>query len=246
MSLDPAGLLNVNKPPGVTSFWIVRQVRRVLGVKKVGHCGTLDPLAEGVLLVVFGKATRMQAVCMASRKTYRTRLLLGVTTDTGDITGTVRERKDVVPLSDGQIQTVLAAHTGRIEQIPPMYSALKVGGRRLYDIARQGGEIARQPRQVEIFSLALLAKTADTLELRVECSPGTYIRTLGEDIGKVLGCGATMQYLCRERSGDFNVQESIDGNRITVMTREELLGRAITLEQLQERYGSRTTDRGNI
>jgi tRNA pseudouridine55 synthase len=236
MSLDPAGLINVNKPTGVSSFWIVKQIRHVLGVKKVGHCGTLDPLAVGVLLVVFGKATRMQAACMASRKVYRTRLLLGVRTDTGDITGTVLERRTVGALTDDAVRAVLPAFTGSIEQVPPMYSALKVGGRRLYAIAREGKVIERQPRPVRIYSIELLHRNETTIELRVECSPGTYIRTLGEDIGSRLGCGATVEYLCREKVGDFDIADSIDGNAVRELGRDMLLSKALTLECLQERY----------
>lgn len=237
-SVEPAGLLNINKPSGVSSFWVVRQVKRALGVKKVGHCGTLDPLADGVLLVVFGKATKLQGVCMASQKVYRTRLLLGVTTDTGDVTGAAGEKRPVGTLSDVRVRDALAPFVGRIEQIPPMYSALKVNGQRLYRLAREGIVVERSPRTVHIYSIDLLSMTDDTLELRVACSAGTYIRTLAADIGERLGCGATVQTLCREKVGDFDIAGSIDGDTISRLPREDLLSKAYSIDYIQQRYGT--------
>jgi tRNA pseudouridine55 synthase len=226
MSEESAGLLNIHKPSGVTSFSIVRRVRRALGVRKVGHCGTLDPLAEGVLLVLFGKATKMQSLLMGMRKTYHTRITLGVRTDSGDVTGTVVEQKEVGRYTDGRIQDVLRGFVGEIEQIPPMYSALKHQGRRLYEIAREGGSVERKPRPVTIYGIELVGRTDAMLELRVECSSGTYVRTLAEDIGSALGCGATMAYLCREKSGPFDLDGALDGGRIEAYGRDELLGRS--------------------
>jgi tRNA pseudouridine55 synthase len=217
------GLLNINKPSGVNSYWVVNQVKKVLGIKKVGHCGTLDPLADGVLVVLFGKATKCQDKIMGGIKTYRALLKLGITTDTGDITGKTLKTSSVENYDDEKIKNILTRYIGEIEQIPPMYSALKYGGIRLYEFARLGREVPREARKVNIDSIKLLSYNGDQLEIRVVCSKGTYIRTLAEDIGNDLGCGATIQALCRERSGEYSIEDSVDGKRLQTIGREELL-----------------------
>ena len=219
-----SGIININKPSGVTSFWAVKQVRRILGVKKVGHCGTLDPLAEGVLVVLVGKSTKLQSDLMAGGKTYSVLLKLGVTTDTGDITGSLLKESPVDAASLARLDDILDGFKGEIEQIPPMYSALRYGGKRLYQLARRGLEVKREPRKINIYSIEVLSKQVSHIGLRIECSKGTYIRTLGEDIGAKLGCGATVETLCRERSGDFSVSTALDGKKLQDITREELLG----------------------
>ena len=253
---DVSGVLNINKPSGVTSFWVVKQVRRILGVKRTGHCGTLDPMAEGVLLIVFGSATRHQNTFMAGAKTYRARMQLGVTTNTGDATGktiTQKSPEDVYACLDrvallrgpgiaGRIiafftprgkrtvlgvETVLKRFTGTIQQVPPMFSALKYHGRRLYELARKGETVVRQPRTVKIYRIEILSLKDTVLEFRVECSRGTYIRTLCEDIGAALGCGATMSYLCREKVGTFDLSSAVDGKSLSSLSRGELLKKAI-------------------
>jgi tRNA pseudouridine55 synthase len=228
-----AGLLTVNKPSGVTSFWVVRQVRKTLGVKKVGHCGTLDPLAEGVLLVLFGKATRLQGMLMEGRKVYRTRMRLGVTTDTGDISGAVLSRNEIPSISDDQVRQIVERFTGEIEQVPPMYSALRKNGKRLYEFARQGIEVERAPRRVTVYRLELHDRTQEYWDMHITCSRGTYIRTICEDIGKYIGCGATMESLCREQVGPFSLDSAVDGREITLIGRQALLDRSLTSEQIE-------------
>jgi tRNA pseudouridine55 synthase len=235
--------LNINKPSGVTSFWVVKQVKRVLGAKKVGHCGTLDPLAEGVLLILFGKATRLQDSLMSGKKTYRTRILLGTCTDTGDITGKVISEKPVPALSQEQLLHIKESFTGVIRQVPPMYSALKHNGRRLYDLAREGITVERNERSVEIYSLEILGCAEKRLELRVRCSRGTYIRTLAEDIGRTLGCGATMESLCRERVEPFGLDDAFDGRELQQAAREELLRLHVPVERLHELKDARSDGR---
>jgi tRNA pseudouridine55 synthase len=231
---EESGLLSIHKPSGVTSFSIVRRVRRVLGVKKVGHCGTLDPLAEGVLLVIFGKATKMQSGLMGMRKVYRSRFTLGIRTNTGDITGSTVEEKPVGDFTEEQLLEVLQRFVGEIEQIPPMFSALKHRGRRLYDIARKGGEVERMPRKITIYAIELMGRSAAMFDIRVICSSGTYVRTLGEDIGAGLGCGATMHYLCREKIGPFESGAAIDGGQIESLGRDELLRRSLPMESVSD------------
>jgi len=232
---DISGILSINKPSGVTSFWAVKQVKRVLGVKKVGHCGTLDPLAEGVLVILFGKATKLQSSFMSGRKTYRALLKLGAVTDTGDITGKVTGGTAVGNIEKLAVVNILKSFLGDIEQVPPMYSALKYGGRKLYEIAREGKEVKREPRSVSIYSIDLLNFHNEHLELRVECSKGTYIRTLAEDIGSKLGCGATIEALCRERSGDFTLETALDGKLLQDISREELLKHSIDMNKEQDK-----------
>jgi tRNA pseudouridine55 synthase len=226
MMLSLSGLLNIYKPSGVSSFWVVKQVKRILGVKKVGHCGTLDPLAEGVLLIVYGAATKQQEKYMGGDKTYRTRLRLGVATDTGDTTGRVLAEKPVPEITSVDLREILKTFQGEIQQIPPMYSALKQNGVRLYALARKGMTVERQPRTVTIHRIEPLHLGAGTVELRVDCSKGTYIRTLVGDIGNAIGCGATVEYLCRERSSGFSCENALDGKLLYTCDREQLLAHA--------------------
>ena len=232
---DISGILSINKPSGVTSFWAVKQVKRILGVKKVGHCGTLDPLAEGVLVILFGKATKLQSELMAGKKTYRALLKLGTVTDTGDITGRVTGGSPVGNIEKPAVDSILRSFLGDIEQVPPMFSALKYGGRKLYEIAREGKEVKREPRSISIYSIELLNFDNTHLEIRVECSKGTYIRTLAGDIGAKLGCGATIEALCREKSGDFSIETALDGRKLQIISREELLSHCIGMNKEQEK-----------
>jgi len=220
---DLSGILNVNKPTGVTSFWAVKQVKRILGVKKVGHCGTLDPLAEGVLVILLGRSTKLQNILMGGNKVYRAVLKLGLETDTGDVTGKTLREFPVPRLETAAVREILDSFLGETEQVPPMFSALKYGGRRLYELAREGKEVKREPRKIIIHSIELLGIEGGRLEFRVECSRGTYVRTLGEDIGKKLGCGAAVETLCRERSGDYTLATALDGRQLQGISREDLL-----------------------
>lgn len=203
------GLLNLDKPLGLTSHDVVARVRRLTGVARVGHAGTLDPQATGVLLLGLGKGTKLTPFLHECRKTYRARLKLGVRTDTHDSAGKTIDIRAVNGVSAAQARAVLASFAGTIEQIPPMHSAVKWQGQRLYTLARQGIEVNRQPRPVQIFRIMLLALTPDTLSLEVECSAGTYIRVLADDIGQRLGCGAHVADLVRTAIGPFTLAAAL-------------------------------------
>ena len=203
------GLLNIDKPRDCTSHDVVAHIRRWTRVARVGHAGTLDPQATGVLLIGLGTGTKLTQFLHECPKTYRATLQLGVRTDTYDAAGKVVEVCPVREMSQGEVEAVLAGFRGAIQQIPPMFSALKQQGRRLYTLARQGIDVERQPRRVQIFRLALLELTAATLSLEVECSSGTYIRVLADDIGTRLGCGAHLSALVRTATGPFSVAQAL-------------------------------------
>jgi tRNA pseudouridine55 synthase len=208
-SSGAGGLLNLDKPPGLTSHDVVARVRRLTRVARVGHAGTLDPQATGVLLIGLGQGTKLTQFLHEHRKTYRALLKLGVRTDTHDAAGATVDLRPVDGVSVDMARAVLAGFEGTIEQIPPMHSAVKWQGQRLYTLARQGIEVDRQPRPVQIFRILLLALTADTLSLEVECSAGTYIRVLADDIGQRLGCGAHLTALVRTAIGPFTLSEAL-------------------------------------
>ena len=202
------GIVIIDKPAGWTSQDVTARLRRVFGTRRIGHGGTLDPMATGVLPVFVGRATRGVEFFEHAEKTYETELLLGVTTDTEDTTGTVLFRREV-SVTPEQLAAVLERFRGEIMQIPPMYSALKVNGQKLCDLARKGRQVERQPRPVTIHELTLLSREGDTLRLRVRCSKGTYIRTLCVDIGEALGCGGCMQALRRTQAGEYTIAEAV-------------------------------------
>jgi tRNA pseudouridine55 synthase len=208
------GILNVDKPPGVTSHDVVDAVRRVAGQRKVGHAGTLDPMATGVLLLCLGQATRVSEYLMAGRKRYRATIVLGMTTDTYDADGEVVSRGGRTDFSQKEIEDALAGFVGRIEQVPPMYSAIKQGGQPLYKLARQGKTVERAPRPVEVDEIEVLDWTSPTLIVEVTCSPGTYIRSLAHDLGQQLGSGAYLAALVRLRSGRFGLQDAVSLGRL--------------------------------
>lgn len=205
---DAFGLLNINKPQGPTSHDMVAWVRRGTRVKKVGHAGTLDPMATGVLVLCLGPATRLSEYVMGSPKTYRARVHFGVTTDTYDAEGEV-VAQDASPVAEDTIRAALDLFRGDIMQVPPMYSAIKQGGKKLYDLAREGKEVDRPPRPVTIVRLDLLVWEAPVATLEVECSPGTYIRSLAHDLGQALGVGAHLAVLERSASGQFTVRDAV-------------------------------------
>lgn len=202
------GIINLYKPPGITSHTAVAKVRRILQMKKVGHTGTLDPDAEGVLPICLGKGTKVSGMLTDTDKAYRAVIRFGVTTDTQDASGTVLTQRTPDVTQEHLLQ-IIPQFTGEIRQIPPMYSAVKVGGKKLYELARQGTEIERQPRTVTIFDLQLTEFHGETAVLEVSCSKGTYIRTLCHDLGQALGCGAVMEQLTRTRSGIFRLEDSV-------------------------------------
>ena len=202
------GIVIVDKPQGWTSQDVTARLRRVFNTRRIGHGGTLDPMATGVLPVFVGRATRGVEFFEHAEKTYETVLLLGITTDTEDITGTVLTERDAFVTGE-QLEEVLKKFRGEILQVPPMYSALKINGQKLVDLARRGREVERQPRPITIHELTLLGMEAEGIRLRVRCSKGTYIRTLCKDIGEALGCGGCMAALRRVAAGEYTATESV-------------------------------------
>lgn len=202
------GIVIVDKPQDWTSQDVTARLRRVFHTRRIGHGGTLDPMATGVLPVFVGRATRGVEFFEHAEKTYETVLRLGLTTDTEDITGAVLTETPV-SVTDEQIEAALAAFRGEIMQVPPMYSALKVNGQKLCDLARKGKTVERQPRPITIHELTLLERGVNTLRLRVRCSKGTYIRTLCKDIGEELGCGGCMESLRRVSAGEYTIDEAV-------------------------------------
>ena len=202
------GIVIVDKPQSWTSQDVTARLRRVFGTRRIGHGGTLDPMATGVLPVFVGRATRAVEFFEHAEKTYETVLRFGITTDTEDMTGTVLTEENV-SFTEEQLQETLAAFRGEILQVPPMYSALKVNGQKLCDLARKGKTVERQPRPIIIHELTLEERGENTLRLRVRCSKGTYIRTLCKDIGEKLGCGGCMESLRRVAAGEYTVDEAV-------------------------------------
>ena len=202
------GIVIVDKPQGWTSQDVTARLRRVFDTRRIGHGGTLDPMATGVLPVFVGRATRAVEFFEHAEKTYETVLLLGKRTDTQDVTGRVLEERPV-SLSLEDVEDVLPRFRGEILQVPPMYSALKVNGQKLCDLARKGKQVERQPRPITIFELTLLSFEENRLRLRVRCSKGTYIRTLCDDIGAALGTLGCMESLRRTQAGDYSITEAV-------------------------------------
>ena len=202
------GIVIVDKPQDWTSQDVTARLRRVFNTRRIGHGGTLDPMATGVLPVFVGRATRGVEFFEHAEKIYETTLRLGLTTDTEDVTGTMLSEQEV-NISNQNFLDVLPRFRGKIQQIPPMYSALKVNGQKLCDLARKGKEVERQPRQIEIYELECLEFSGNTARLRVHCSKGTYIRTLCKDIGEALGCGGCMAALRRVSAGEYTIEEAV-------------------------------------
>ncbi|WP_050607203.1 tRNA pseudouridine(55) synthase TruB [Clostridium niameyense] len=202
------GIVNVFKPSGMTSFDVVRDIRKITKVKKVGHTGTLDPLASGVLPICIGKATKISDYIMEGTKSYRVELKLGITTDTYDREGKITSCNDV-KVTEEQLISVLNNYIGDIEQVPPMYSAIKVKGKKLYELARKGIEVERESRKITIYNISVISIDMPYAIFDVKCSKGTYIRSLCYDIGKDLGCGGVMWNLQRIETSHFNIKQSI-------------------------------------
>jgi tRNA pseudouridine55 synthase len=203
------GVLVINKPRGCTSHDVVSRVKRMIGAKKVGHLGTLDPMATGVLPLVINKATKSATRFQGGVKEYIATMKLGEETDTLDAEGKVVESKDASGIKIEDVEKALYSFIGKIEQTPPMFSAVKQGGVPLYKLARKGKTVAREPKQVEIFSIEILSSELPFVSFKVECSRGTYIRSLCHDTGAKLGCGAHLTELQRSRSGIFTIDESL-------------------------------------
>ena len=221
--MEPSGILIINKPEGMTSHDVVGKVRRLFSTRRVGHTGTLDPMASGVLVILIGRAAKAAEYISSSRKAYVATLRLGTTYDTQDITGTPLKVCSNIPSSDAVISAA-NKFSGEIMQIPPMYSALKVNGQKLYDLARKGIEVERKPRPITVFSIsAEPTESPIDYKLSVECSAGTYIRTLCEDIGNELGCGGAMATLKRTLAGGFDIEHSYTLEEIEALTEENRL-----------------------
>jgi tRNA pseudouridine55 synthase len=204
----------VDKPSGPTSFDVVHKVRSLLRVSKVGHTGTLDPTATGVLPLCLGEATRLAGYITEGDKGYEARVFLGKTTDTQDAAGKVLLERPVVDLTPSRLEATMARFRGTIQQVPPMYSAVKVDGKRLYELARAGQEVEREARSVTIHKFELLQFGVPEFTFRVECSKGTYVRTLAADLGEALGCGAHLSALRRTKSGPFSLANAVPLDRI--------------------------------
>lgn len=227
-----SGVLIVNKHLGVTSHDVVGKIRRLFGTKRVGHTGTLDPMASGVLVILVGRAAKAAEYLVCEGKRYRATLRLGLTTDTEDTTGQILTQTDTLPEADAVMETC-RAFIGPIQQIPPMYSALKVDGKKLCDLARQGVEVERKPRAVTVYSLTCTPTDAPSdYRLEVHCSSGTYIRTLCADIGKALGCGGVMASLERTQTDRFSIDHAHTVAELEEMTEEERLACLIPTESL--------------
>lgn len=216
------GILLLDKRLGVSSNRALQEVRRLFNANKAGHTGSLDPMATGLLPLCFGEATKVSALMLDDNKRYQVLVKLGVMTDTGDVEGKIIAEQSVPELSREDLTLCLQGFMGAIEQVPPMYSALKHKGRKLYELAREGKVVERKARNITIFELELLKHTANTLTLDVLCSKGTYIRTLAEDIGHQLGCGASLLALRRTQSGQFNIKDALSLEQLQKMDFNEL------------------------
>lgn len=220
------GFVVIDKPVGISSHDVVSRVRRILGTRKVGHTGTLDPFATGVLPVAVNDGTKAIPFLDEGSKTYEALMRLGVTTDTLDMTGIILSESNPAAITRDQFLSSLTTFTGAISQIPPMYSAIKQGGQPLYKLARQGVEVERKARAVEIYSLELISFDLPHVAIRVVCSRGTYVRSLADDIGRQLGCGAALQELRRTASGPFRIENAVTLADLEAVAGE---GRADTL-----------------
>ncbi|MDD5578724.1 MAG: tRNA pseudouridine(55) synthase TruB [Methylobacter sp.] len=217
------GILLLDKRPGVSSNKALQEVRRLFNANKAGHTGSLDPLATGLLPLCFGEATKISAMMLEDNKRYQVVVQLGIMTDTGDMEGAVIDTKPVPALSIDDIETCLKKFTGNMDQVPPMYSALKHNGKKLYELAREGITIERKARRINIFELKLVDFSKDELTLNVLCSKGTYIRSLAEDIGHYLGCGGAVKELRRLQAGQFSIKNANTIEQLTAMDQQSLL-----------------------
>ena len=241
----PKGILNVNKEKGISSARVVSLVRRALDIKKVGHTGTLDLEASGVLPIVVGKATRVSDYMMTKDKVYETDLILGAKTTTLDAAGEITQKSSKV-IDKDEFLAVMNTFIGEIEQVPPMYSALKVNGRKLYDLAREGIEIERKRRRVNIYDIDLLDFDFPRAKIRVTCSKGTYIRTLVDDIGEKLGTFAYVDKLVRARVGEFDIKDAIKSEDILEISREDLLKKLYPIDTALKNFEKIVLDKSYL
>ena len=230
--MEQSGVIIINKPEGMTSHDVVNKMRRLFSTRKVGHTGTLDPMATGVLVILIGRAAKAAEYLSSDQKGYIATLRLGTTYDTEDITGTPLTTSDDIP-TESTVFSVINNFVGDIMQVPPMYSALKVNGQKLCDLARKGVEIEREARPITVYSIeAKKSELSTDYILSVKCSAGTYIRTLCADIGSALGCGGAMATLCRTLAGGFSIEDSHTLEDLEALTLEERLSLLIPTESL--------------
>ncbi len=232
-TMNLCGIICIDKPENYTSFDVVARMRGICRTKKIGHAGTLDPMATGVLPLFLGRATKACAILPDQNKRYRASFRLGITTDTQDITGKVLKERPVTA-SAQEVREALQGFVGDILQLPPMYSAVQVGGQRLYDLARQGIEVEREPREVSILSIDLLEESPETGEYTIDvlCAKGTYIRTLCHDLGEKLGCGAALTKLRRTMAAGFTEADCITLEQAEeLLANQELAGRVLPVEK---------------
>ncbi len=232
------GVLLIDKQPDMTSHDVVAVARKRLGTKKIGHCGTLDPMATGLLILVIGRGTKMQDLLMAEEKEYEGTLRLGVTTSTQDAEGEVKETKPVPDLTPEQIEAAFAQFRGDFYQLPPMVSAIKIDGVPLYKLARKGQEVEREPRLVTVFHHQIKGIALPDVDFRVVCSKGFYVRTYCHDIGEKLGCGGHMAALRRTRSGKFTVQGQITFDELKTLPQEQILAKVMSLRDVSRLRGA--------
>ena len=234
----PDGVLLVDKAEGMTSHDVVALVRRQLGIKKIGHCGTLDPIATGLLLLTIGRGTKVQDLLMSEDKEYVGTLTLGTATSTQDREGEVVETKPVPQLSESEIRAAFEKFRGDFYQMPPMVSAKKHGGVPLYKLARQGKVVEREPRFVHVYRYTIDRIALPEIDFSVLCSKGFYVRTYAHDIGQLLNCGAHLKSLRRTQSGRFDVSNSITVDQIKELPREEIAQRILSLPQVSRMRGA--------
>lgn len=230
----PCGVLLIDKDPGFTSHNAVALCRRILHFKKIGHCGTLDPMATGMLIIVIGKATKMQDMLMGEDKVYSATMKLGIETNSQDADGQVVAEKPTDGLTEEAIRAAFEHFRGAFDQVPPMYSAIKINGVPCYKLARKGQEIERKPRHVEVpdYTITRIDLARAEVDFTVHCTKGFYVRTYAHDIGRLLGCGAHLTALRRLRSGKFDISQAIDVPTLKAAGREELMARLLSIEQV--------------
>ncbi|PYL65793.1 MAG: tRNA pseudouridine(55) synthase TruB [Verrucomicrobia bacterium] len=238
MTATPDGVLLVDKAEGMTSHDVVALIRRKLEMKKVGHCGTLDPIATGLLLLTLGRGTKIQDLLMSEDKKYAGTLALGITTSTQDREGEVIEERPVPALDENQVRAAFEKFCGDFYQTPPMVSAIKHGGVPLYKLARQGKVVEREPRLVHVYRYTVDRIALPEIDFSVVCSKGFYVRTYVHDIGETLGCGAHLKSLRRTKSGRFGVDRAISVAEIKTASREEILKRILTLPEVSRMRGA--------
>lgn len=237
-NIIPSGVLLVDKDPGMTSHDVVAIARRSMGIKKIGHCGTLDPMATGLLMLVVGRATKIQDLLMSEDKQYVGTITLGATTTTQDAEGEIIEEREVGPLGDEAIRAAFEKYSGNFEQIPPMVSAIKKDGVPLYKLARKGKEVKRDPRPVYVTDYELTRVSLPEIDFTVNCSKGFYVRSYAHDIGATLDCGGHLSALRRTRSGEFTLERAVGVEALKSGGAEELINSMVSLAEISLMRGA--------